>query len=186
MTKSFGIYDSAESYRYLFALLSSQLGISKRVHAGGNFSDFMNDLDFFNRECERKLVFKSCIVISSVAVKHEFFKLVSCEMRRATVIMTKPDKIAEGQIQLDDVEYYRPLATPMVEENSARVERLITELHHSDHIDTMTRKWLSQTANLPHIPEVYTLTKIRKAKPVGRPIISGCRTYIRTYNIICR
>ena len=91
-----------------------------------------------------------------------------------TVIMNKLDKIAEGQIQLDDVENYRPLATPMVEETHARVVRLITELHHNDHIDTMTRKWLSQTANPPRIPEFYTLTKIHKANPVGRHIISGC------------
>ena len=88
--------------------------------------------------------------------------------------MNKPDKIAEGQIQLDDVDNYRPLTTPMVEETSARVERLITELHRSDHIDTIIRKWLSQTANPPRIPEFYTLTMIHKAKPVGRPIISGC------------
>ena len=88
--------------------------------------------------------------------------------------MNKTDKITEGQIQLDDEENYRPLATPMVEEASARVERLITELHRKDHIDTMTRKWLSQTTNAPRIPEFYTLTKIHKAKPVGRPIISGC------------
>ena len=91
-----------------------------------------------------------------------------------TVIMNKTDKITEGQIQLDDEENYRPLATPMVEETSARVERLITELHRNDHIDTMTRKWLSQTTNAPRIPEFYTLTKIHKPKPVGRPIISGC------------
>ena len=91
-----------------------------------------------------------------------------------TVIMNKTDKITEGQIQLDDEENYRPLATPMVEETSARVERLITELHRNDNIDTMTRKWLSQRTNAPRIPEFYTLTKIHKAKPVGRPIISGC------------
>ena len=91
-----------------------------------------------------------------------------------TVIMNKTDMIAEGQIQLDDEENYRPLTTPMVEETSARVERLITELHHNDHIDAMTRKWLSQTANPLHIPEFYTLTGFHKAKPVGRPIISGC------------
>ena len=54
--------------------------------------------------------------------------------------MNKTDKITEGQIQLDDEENYRPLATPMVEETSARVERLITELHRNDHIGTMTRK----------------------------------------------
>ena len=62
----------------------------------------------------------------------------------------------------------------MVEETSARVERLITELHRNDHIDTITKKWLSQTTNAPRIPEFYTLTKIHKAKPVERPIISGC------------
>ena len=38
----------------------------------------------------------------------------------------------------------------------------------------MTKKWLSQTANPPRIPEFYTLTKIHKANPVSRPIISGC------------
>ena len=57
-----------------------------------------------------------------------------------TVIMNKLDKIAEGQILLNDVENYRPLATPMVEETYARVERLITEPHHNDHTDTMTKK----------------------------------------------
>ena len=88
--------------------------------------------------------------------------------------MNRPDKIAEGQIQRENEENYRPLATPVVEETSARVEKLITALHHNDHIDTMTRKWLSQTANPPRIPEFYTLTKIHKAKPVGRPIILGC------------
>lgn len=50
--------------------------------------------------------------------------------------MNRPDKIAEGQIQLENEENYRPLATPMVEETSARVEKLITALHHNDHIDT--------------------------------------------------
>ena len=91
-----------------------------------------------------------------------------------TVIMNKQDKIAEGQIQLNDEENYRPLATPMVEQTYTRVEQLIRELHQSRHIDTMTKKWLSQTANPPRIPEFYTLTKIHKVHPVGRPIISGC------------
>ncbi|CAH3104105.1 unnamed protein product, partial [Pocillopora meandrina] len=38
----------------------------------------------------------------------------------------------------------------------------------------MTKKWLSQTPNPPRIPIFYTLTKIHKPLPVGRPIISGC------------
>ena len=62
----------------------------------------------------------------------------------------------------------------MVEQTYTRVEQLTRELHQSRHIDTMTKKWLSQTANPPRIPEFYTLTKIHKVHPVGRPIISGC------------
>ena len=37
----------------------------------------------------------------------------------------------------------------------------------------MTHKWLSLGQNPPRIPEFYTLTKIHKAIPVGRPIVSG-------------
>ena len=37
----------------------------------------------------------------------------------------------------------------------------------------MTHKWLSLGQNPPQIPEFYTLTKIQKAIPVGRPIVSG-------------
>ena len=35
-------------------------------------------------------------------------------------------------------------------------------------------EWLLQTPKPPRVPEFYTLTKIHKPKPVGRPIISGC------------
>ena len=38
----------------------------------------------------------------------------------------------------------------------------------------MTKKCLCQTPNPPRIPLFYTLTKIHKPTPVGRPIISGC------------
>ena len=91
-----------------------------------------------------------------------------------TVIMNKQDKITEGQIQLRVIDNYRTLETPMVKETSVRVERLVTELYQRKHIDAMTKKWLSQTPNPPRIPEFYTLTKVHKANPVGRPIISGC------------
>ena len=37
----------------------------------------------------------------------------------------------------------------------------------------MTHKWLSLGQNPPRIPEFYTLTKIHKAIPVSRPIVSG-------------
>ena len=35
-------------------------------------------------------------------------------------------------------------------------------------------KWLSLTPNPPRIPVLYTLAKIHKPTPVGRPTISGC------------
>ena len=38
----------------------------------------------------------------------------------------------------------------------------------------MTAKWLSLTPDPPRIPVFYTLTKIHKPTPVGRPIISRC------------
>ncbi|XP_068742030.1 uncharacterized protein [Montipora capricornis] len=38
----------------------------------------------------------------------------------------------------------------------------------------MTKKWLAQTSSPPRIHVFYTLTKIHKPDPVGRPIISGC------------
>ena len=41
-------------------------------------------------------------------------------------------------------------------------------------MDETTKKWLCKTPSPPRIPEFYTLTKIRKPTPVGRPIISGC------------
>ena len=63
------------------------------------------------------------------------------------VVMNKTDKIREGQIQIDDKHNYRPLSEPMVKETHSKVLRLITDLHRENHIDDMTRKWLSQTPN---------------------------------------
>ena len=88
--------------------------------------------------------------------------------------MTKEDKLNEGQIQLNVRGHYRPLESPMVEETGKRVLNFINELYQGNFIDEMTKKWLCQTPNPPRIPIFYTLTKIHKPTPVGRPIISGC------------
>ena len=90
------------------------------------------------------------------------------------VVMDKQDKIQEGQFQINDLNNYRPLNNPMVTQTQIKVSRLISELHHGNYIDDMTRKWLLQTPTPPRIPEFYTLTKIHKPTLVGRPIISGC------------
>ena len=62
----------------------------------------------------------------------------------------------------------------MVEETGERVLDLINELYHGNFIDEMTKKCLCQTPTPPRIPIFYTLIKIHKPTPVGRPIISGC------------
>ena len=66
-------------------------------------------------------------------------------------VMNKTDKKREGQIQIGDKHNYRPLSQPMVKETHSKVLRLITDLHRENHIDDMTRKWLSQTPNLKHL-----------------------------------
>ncbi|XP_068691054.1 uncharacterized protein [Montipora foliosa] len=88
--------------------------------------------------------------------------------------MNKQDKIREGQILLDEKENYKPLSSPMALETSQKAKEIINALRHGDHIDDMTKKRLSLTPNPPRNPVFYTLTKIHKPNPVGRPIISGC------------
>ena len=91
-----------------------------------------------------------------------------------TVLLNRSEKIQEAQVQLNNRDHYKPLAKPMVEDTLLRVNEIVTQLHQGKHIDDMTKKWLSQTPHPPRIPIFYTLTKIHKPKPVGRPIISGC------------
>ena len=90
-------------------------------------------------------------------LKHNFaLNLKKADKGTTTVIMNKT------------------LRQPMVKDTQQRVNQIITQLHQGNHIDDMTAKWLSQTPSPPRIPIFYTLTKIHKPKPVGRPIISGC------------
>ena len=91
-----------------------------------------------------------------------------------TIIMNKAEKIYKAKVQLDNRKHYERLKVPMVKTTQEKVNDLINRLHKGEHIDDMTKKWLLQTPNPPRIPIFYTLTKIHKPKPVGRPIISGC------------
>ncbi|XP_044167639.1 uncharacterized protein LOC122951676 [Acropora millepora] len=54
----------------------------------------------------------------------------------------------------------------------ARVGNIVKTLFDNGHIDNMTYKWLSSGQKPPRIPEFYTLTKIHKNTPVGRPTVS--------------
>jgi len=90
------------------------------------------------------------------------------------VIMNKNDKIQEVQVQINDLNNYKPLDKPTMKETHTKVSRLISELGCNNYINDITKKWLSQTPHPPRIPEFYTLTKVHKPALVGTPIISGC------------
>ena len=90
-----------------------------------------------------------------------------------TVIMSREQKIKEGQILLNDLDNYRPLEKQMADETVEKIKQLTTSMLTESHIDEMTVKWLSQTPNPLRIAEFYTLTKIHRPTLVGRPIISG-------------
>ena len=89
-----------------------------------------------------------------------------------TVVLNTVNKIREGQIQLDNLEHYKPLEQAVFVETSLRVQQLVKELHEHNYIDDMTNKWSCQTPKPPHMPVFYTFKKFNPT-PVGRPIISG-------------
>ena len=89
-----------------------------------------------------------------------------------TVVFNTVNKILEGQIQLDNLEHYKPLEQAVFVETSFRVQQLVKKLHEHNYIDDMTNKWFCQTPKPPRMPVFYTFTKFNPT-PVGRPIISG-------------
>ena len=90
-----------------------------------------------------------------------------------TVVCDTSTKIKEGTDQLLDEKFYHPLSEPIVEETAKKVRILVDKLRNDGFIDTMTHKWLNNGQNPTRIPEFYSLTKIHKKVPVGRPIVSG-------------
>ena len=81
------------------------------------------------------------------------------------VVMNKTDKIREGQIQIGDKHNYRPLSQPMVKETHSKVLRLITDLHHENHIDALLKHNNKEEKNiLPFVtqyqPSVSTLKEV--------------------------
>ena len=87
--------------------------------------------------------------------------------------MDTTQKIEEGLQQLSDDKFYKPLGTPIVLDTALKANRIVDKLFCSGSINKMTQKWLTIGLKEPRIPEFYTLTKIHKKIPVGRPIVSG-------------
>ena len=80
--------------------------------------------------------------------------------------MNRQDKLNEGQVLLDYLNNYRHLDKPMVETTTKKAQQHIKSLLSEGHID-------KTTLDPPRIPVFYTLNKIHKPTPVGRPVISG-------------
>ena len=90
-----------------------------------------------------------------------------------TVVMDTTNKIQEGYEQVCNEKFYKPLKEPIVSQTAVKVKTIVNTLFSNGHIDKMTYKWLNSGQNPPRIPEFYTLTKIHRPTPVGRPIVSG-------------
>ena len=90
-----------------------------------------------------------------------------------TVAMDTTQKVEEGLEQVSNEKFYKPLEEPIVSQTAAKVKTTVNTLFANGHIDKMTYQWLNSGQNPPRIPEFYTLTKIHKLTPVGRPIVSG-------------
>ena len=75
----------------------------------------------------------------NVQEQNHHINLKKVDKCSTTVVMNKPDKIREGQTQIDDKNNYSPLTEPMVKETQNKVSRLITNLHCGKHIHDMTK-----------------------------------------------
>ena len=50
-----------------------------------------------------------------------------------TVIMSKKEKITEGQVMLNDLDNYRPLDKPMADETAAKIKKNNVYAHRKPH-----------------------------------------------------
>ena len=84
---------------------------------------------------------------------------------------------SDGDQKFDEsfsnAKFYKPLKKPIVSQTASKAKTIVNTLFSNGHIDEMTHKWLNSGQDPPRIPEIYTLTKIHKVNPVGRPIVSG-------------
>ena len=109
----------------------------------------------------------------SALKRNSKIKLKKADKGATTVILGTAQKIDEGLQQLSNDNFYKPLSSPIVQDTARKVKEMVNKLHRSGPIDLMTHKCLTIGLKQPRIPEFYTLTKIHKKTPVGRPIVSG-------------
>ena len=70
-------------------------------------------------------------------------------------------------------------------ETSNRVKKLINKLDKEEHIDEMTKRWLSLTLNPPRIPSNLHLYKYSQTNPSWETDHNGLRRPHRKNLIMC-
>lgn len=102
----------------------------------------------------------------------------------ATVIMDKENYIAEGHRQLNNVNHYKKLRTPLYPETAEKINDILEDLHGKNFISFKQMCYLKPPVD-PRPRQMYLLPKIHKAldtwkidgkMPPGRPIISDCES----------
>ena len=73
-----------------------------------------------------------------------------------TVLMSRQDKLNEGQVLLDNLNNYRPLDKPVVETTIKKAQQLIKTLLSEGHIDKTAAKWLSLIRLIPRKSQCFT------------------------------
>ena len=106
---------------------------------------------------------------------HKEIILKKADKGSTTVLMNRAGKVREGLDLLNNPLHYATLSEPIVESTHAKAMNIVSRLHANKHIDNTTSHFLRHVEGKHiRIPEFYTLTKIHKQPPVGRPITSGC------------
>ena len=108
-------------------------------------------------------------------VKNREIRISCADKGGAIVIQNTCDYLEEGQRQLQDAMYYKPLTVDPTSHIAAVSNDLIDSLHDDDLIDDNTWKWAKVDTSTVKCHQMYFLPKIHKSrtKPPGRPIVSG-------------
>ena len=100
----------------------------------------------------------------------------------AIVVMDRSLYVAEGQRQLHNTSYYRPLSNHIYPETVPMINNILQKLLNKGLINDKQFTYLSSTPRDVHPRQFYLLPKIHKDRnkwpnermPEGRPIVSDC------------
>lgn len=100
------------------------------------------------------------------------------------VIQSRVNYIFEAFRQLNDTRFYKEIPTPIFQQTSKLIKRLVDNLHYQGFISKSQLRYLLPPA-IPRQRHFYILPKIHKPLdkwtipniiPPGRPIVSGCNS----------